>query len=120
MIFRPLVAAAIAPVAVAVLLLSGCDQPELDPLEEVLPNNREHDLVDLRITLTRKSVPRQTGGSFRPDRVVALCSKDNGDETSTYWVDEVLSCSPYWTKYFACEEQTFKNCGTVPITRGMF
>ena len=117
---RSLVAAAIAPVAVAVLLFSGCDQPPLNPMEEVLSNDREHDLVGLRIELTRKSVPKQTGGSFRPNRTVALCSKDNGDGSSTYWVDEVLSCSPYWTRYFGCEEQTLKNCGEVPITRGMF
>ncbi|MDP6804053.1 MAG: hypothetical protein QF902_01795 [Rhodospirillales bacterium] len=117
---RSLVAAAVAPVAVAVLLLSGCDQPDLKPLEEVLSNDKEHDFVDLRIKITRESVPRQTGGSFRPDRTVALCGKDNGDGSSTYWVDEVLSCSPYWTKYFACEEQILKNCGLVPITRGMF
>jgi len=118
--FRPLVAAAIAPVAVAVLLLNGCDQPDLAPLEEVLPNDSGEDLGDLRIKLTRESVPKQSGGSFRPDRTVALCSKDNGDGSSTYWIDEVLSCSPYWTRYFACQEQTFKNCGEVPITRGMF
>ena len=89
-------------------------------MEEVLSNDMEHDLVGLRIELTRKSVPKQTGGSFRPNRTVALCSKDNGDGSSTYWVDEVLICSPYWTRYFGCEEQTLRNCGEVPITRGMF
>ena len=82
-------------------------------MEEVLSNDREHDLAGLRIELTRKSVPKQTGGSFRPNRTVALCSKDNGDGSSTYWVDEVMSCSPYWTRYFGCEEQTLRNCGEV-------